>query len=74
MIHVIPNREIDLHEESTKNQMKNLQIGSKVTYKTEGNNMGIGTVTGFDLNNNRVFVNWPIHGVSSINIINIEAV
>ena len=54
--------------------MKNLQIGSKVTYKTEGNKMGIGTVTGFDLNNNRVFVTWPIHGVSSINIINIEAV
>jgi len=55
--------------------MKNLQIGSKVTYKSEGNNhMGIGTVTGFDLSNNRLFVNWPIHGCSSINIINIQAV
>lgn len=55
--------------------MKNLQIGSKVTYKTEGkNHMGIGIIKGFDLNNNRLFVDWPIHGCSSINICNIEAV
>jgi len=44
----------------------NFKIGQKVNYVT-GKFMINGIVTGIDKAKNRVFVNWPEHGPSSIN-------
>ena len=46
-------------------------IGSNVNYKNS-KFMKNGIVTGIDQKNERLFITWPIHGVSSIHISNIE--
>ncbi len=50
--------------------MEQFKIGSKVDY-SGGNFMKNGIITSIDPDNNRVFVEWPQHGVSSIHISNL---
>lgn len=47
-----------------------IKIGTRVNYKT-GTFMRNGIVYGLDTANNRVFVDWPQRGHSSININNL---